>query len=119
MNRQDIVKLVENSQLDEQTKRELLNLIIEKGVTREVVDAIKEAFDNAVITTMKAGGVDITQTEEFRAAEAEFAAEAEKAKAQLDSDMAQIQSDMASVQKDMAKQMDDLQVQVIKDKISQ
>lgn len=119
MNRQDIVKLVENSQLDDQTKRELLNLIIEKGVTREVVDQIKEAFDNAVIATMKQGGVDITQTEEFKAASAEFAAEAEKAKAQLDADMAKIEADMAQVQKDTAKQLDDLQAQVIKDKISQ
>lgn len=119
MNRQDIVKLVENSQLDDQTKRDLLNMIIEKGLTREVVDAIKEAFDNAVISTMQAGGVDITQTEEFKAAAAEFAAEAEKAKAQLDQDMGQIDSEMAQVQKDSAKQLDDLQAQVIKDKISQ
>ena len=119
MNRQDIVKLVENSQLDDQTKRDLLNMIIEKGLTREVVDSIKEAFDNAVISTMKAGGVDITQTEEFKAAAAEFAAAAETAKAQLDSEMAQIESEMGQVQKDTAKQLDDLQAQVIKDKISQ
>lgn len=119
MNRQDIVKLVENSKLEDQTKRELLNMIIEKGITREVVDTIKEAFDNAVIATMKAGGVDVTQTEEFKAAEAEFAASAEAAKAQLDSEMAQIETEMVQVQKDTAKQLDDLQAQVIKDKISQ
>lgn len=119
MNRQDIVKLIENSQLDDQTKRDLLNLIIEEGLTREVLDRIKEAFDNAVITTMKQGGVDITQTDEFKAAAAEFAAEAEKAKAQLDADMGQIEKEMAQVQKDTAKQLDDLQAQVIKDKISQ
>ena len=119
MNRQDIVKLVEKSQLDEQVKRELLNMIIEKGITLEVVDSIKEAFDNAVISTMKAGGVDVTQTEEFKAAEAEFAASAEAAKAQLDSEMDQIQKEMKVVQDDTAKQLDDLQAQVIKDKISQ
>ncbi|MBI4435238.1 hypothetical protein HY630_01060 [Candidatus Uhrbacteria bacterium] len=119
MNRQDIVKLVENSQLDEQVKRELLNLIIEKGITHEVVDSIKEAFDNAVIATMKAGGVDVTQTEEFKAAEAEFAAAAEAAKAQLDSEMDQVQKEMKQVQDDTAKQLDNLQAQVIKDKISQ
>lgn len=119
MNRQDIVKLIENSQLDDQTKRDLLNLIIEEGLTREVLDRIKEAFDNAVINTMKQGGIDITQTEEFKAAAAEFSAEAEKAKTQLDSDMSAIEKEMAQVQKDTAKQLDDLQAQVIKDKISQ
>ncbi|MBI4256710.1 hypothetical protein HY626_01480 [Candidatus Uhrbacteria bacterium] len=119
MTREEIVKLVENSQLDDTTKRYLLNLIIDKGLTREVVDAIKEAFDNAVISTMKAGGVDITQTDEFKAAEAEFAASAQAAKTQLDSEMAQIEAEMRQVQKDTAKQLDDLQAQVIKDKISQ
>ena len=119
MTREQIVKLVENSQLDDGMKRELLNLIIDKGITREVIDQIKEAFDNAVISTMKAGGVDITQTEEFKAAAAEFAAAAETAKAQLDSEMAQIESEMGHIQKDTAKQLDDLQAQVINDKISQ
>ncbi|MCR4314377.1 MAG: hypothetical protein NUV84_03975 [Candidatus Uhrbacteria bacterium] len=118
MTREELVKLIEHSQLEEATKRELLNLIIDKGLTREVVDKIKESFDDAVIATMKSAGVDLTQTAEFKAAEAEFAAEAEVAGKQLESEMAAINKEMKQAQDDTAKQLDDLQAQVIKDKIS-
>lgn len=119
MTREEIVKLIENSQLEEASKRALLTLIIDKGLTREVVDHIKETFDDAVIATMKDAGVDLTQTEEFKAAESEFAVAAEQAKAQLDSDMSGIESEMKKVQAEMGQQLDDLQAQVIKDKIAE
>lgn len=118
MNREDIVKLIQKSQLDEDAKRRLLNLIIEKGLTREVVDQIKETFDDAVIATLQQAGVDLTQTKEFQAAEAEFSAEAQKAKSELDTQMAQIDKEMVKVQTDTSKQLDDLQAQIVKNSIA-
>ncbi|PJE76371.1 hypothetical protein COV05_05030 [Candidatus Uhrbacteria bacterium CG10_big_fil_rev_8_21_14_0_10_48_16] len=119
MTREEIVKLIENSLLKDEAKRALLTLIIDKGLTREVIDHIKETFDNDIIDSLKEAGVDITQTEEFKSAESEFAAVAEQAKAQLDSDMSGIESEMKKVQAEMGQQLDDLQAQVIKDKIAE
>lgn len=118
MTREEIVKLIESSQLEEATKKGLLTLIIEKGLTNEVVDQIKESFDDAVISTMKEAGVDLTQTEEFKAAENEFAASAEEAVAELDSKMSEVDSQMKTVQVETGQQLDNLQAKIIKDKIS-
>jgi len=119
MTREEIVKLIESSQLEESVKKTLLTMMIEKGLTSEVIDLMREAFDDAVIATLQEAGVDLTQTEEFKSAESEFVAATEQAKAQLDADMNGIESELKQAQSEMGDQLDHLQAQAIKDKIAE
>ena len=119
MTREEIAKLVEGSALSEEKKRELLNAMIDKGLTREVVDMIKEALDDEVIATMKEAGADITESAEFKEAEKEFVAEVEAASQELEEGMAEIQSEIKQVQQDAAKQLEEVQAEIIKEKIAE
>ncbi|KKW32073.1 MAG: hypothetical protein UY76_C0043G0003 [Candidatus Uhrbacteria bacterium GW2011_GWA2_52_8d] len=118
MTREEIVTLIEQSQLDDQTKRHLFNLIIEKGMTAEVLDRIKETLDDTLIQTLKNAGLDITQTADFKAAENTFAQEAETAKEKFEAQMSELEQEIGDVEKQTSQQMDDLQTQAIKNSIT-
>ncbi len=119
MTREEVVKLIEESELTDDKKRELLNMIIDSGLTPELKLALMESFEESLLGALEENGVDVAGNEDLKKADADFAVIAEEANTAYEATMAEVETGIKEAQTEANQALDDLQAQVIKDKLAE
>ncbi|MBI2473297.1 hypothetical protein HYV70_01955 [Candidatus Uhrbacteria bacterium] len=117
MTREEVITLVQDSDLNETIQTALIKRITEEGLTQDVLDALKEAFQMEIDKGFDALGIDISDTPEYKEKEAAMVKEVESAKAEYDSAMADIDQQTKTLQQETSKALDELEAEIIKDQI--
>ena len=117
MTREEVIKLVQDSDLSDSTKSTWIARITEEGITQDVLDGLKEAFQSEIDAGFDKLGVDISNTAENKEKESAMIADVEKIQADLESKMNQHAQDMTNLQADASKAIDMLKAEELKAKM--
>lgn len=117
MTREEVIKLVQDSDLSDANKSTWIASITEKGLTREVLDGLKSAFQSEIDAGYEKLGIDITGTPEYKEKEAAMVAKVEAIKANFDDKMAQSSKQLTDLQADAGKALDTLKAEEVKAKM--
>jgi len=117
MTREEVITLVQDSDLNEAVKTTLIKRVTEEGLTQDVLDVLKEAFQMEIDKGFDALGIDISDTPEYKEREAAMVKEVEAAKADFDTTMADIDKQTRILQEETGKALDELEAQIIKDQM--
>ncbi|MBI2473300.1 hypothetical protein HYV70_01970 [Candidatus Uhrbacteria bacterium] len=115
MTREEVITLVQDSDLNETVQTALIKRITEEGLTQDVLDALKEAFQTEIDKGFETLGIDISDTPEYKEKEAAMVKEVEAAKADFDSAMADIDQQTKTLQQETSKALDELEAEVIRE----
>lgn len=118
MTREEVIKLVQDSDLSAAGKNTWISRIREEGLTQSLVDDLKGAFQVEIDAGFQQLGIDISDTPEYKAAEAEMVKDVEAANAQFTQAMADIEDKVAQAQTTALEDIDAIKIQAIKDKIA-
>lgn len=117
MTQEKVITLVQDSDLNEVVKTTMIKRVTEEGLTQDVLDALKEAFQMEIDKGFDALGIDISDTPEYKEKEAVMMKEVEAAKAEFDSAMTDIDQQTKTLQQETSKALDELETEIIKDQI--
>lgn len=118
MTREEVIKLIQSSELSESAKQTWISRIIEEGLTQEVLDDLKAAFQIEIDKGFEELGIDISDTPEYKEREATMVKEVEAAADEYNATMDDLDKQAKKLEVDTAKALDDLKAQAIKDKIT-
>jgi hypothetical protein len=117
MTREEVIKLIKNSDLSESARQSWVSRIIEEGLTQEILDDLKAAFQIEIDKGFEELEIDFKNTPEYKQHEAEMLAEIEDAQAEYNKTMDDLDKEEKKLENDTAKALDDLKAQAIKDQI--
>ncbi len=118
MTREEVIKLVQGSDLSDSTKQMWVSRILEEGLTQELLNDLKAVFQVAIDDGFQKLGIDISDTPEYKEHEAAMIKEVEAAQVDLNQTMAGLNQQAKKLDEDTSKALDDLKAQAIKDKIT-
>jgi len=114
MTREEVIKLVEGSDLDDATKTAWVKRITEGGLTQDVIDGIKDALQSEIDAGFEKLGVDISDSPEYKEREAQMVKEVEAIKADLDQKMAKNSQMLSDLQSQASDALDTLKAEEVK-----
>ncbi len=117
MTREEVIKLVQDSDLSDSAKQTWVSRILEEGLTQELLNDLKGAFQIEIDAGFDKLGIDISDTQEYKESEATMVKEVEAAEADFNQTMVGLNQQAKKLDEDTSKALDDLKVQAIKDKI--
>ena len=118
MTREEVIKLVQDSDLSAAGKNTWISRIREEGLTQSLVDDLKGALQIEIDSGFEKLGIDISDTPEFKAQEAAMVKEVEAAKGDYDQKMALLASQVKQAEADAMKAVDDIKIQAVKSSIA-
>jgi hypothetical protein len=118
MTREEVIKLVQDSDLSDSAKKNWVSRILEQGLTQEILDDIKAAFQIEIDKGFEQLGIDISDTPEYKEHEAKMVEEVEAAAKEYGETMDGLEKEEKELEKDTAKAIDDLAAQAIRDQIT-
>ncbi|MBI5793936.1 hypothetical protein HZA87_02510 [Candidatus Uhrbacteria bacterium] len=118
MTREEVIKLVQDSHLSAAGKNTWISRIRQEGLTKELVDDLKGAFQVEIDAGFEKLGIDISDTPEYKSAEAAMVKDVEAAKAGFDQKMAGLASQVKQAEADALKAVDDIKIQNVKSSIA-
>ena len=114
MIREEVIKLIQDSDLDNATKKFWIVRVTKEGFTQDVLDGLKEAFQKEIDASFKRFGIEIEDTPEYKQREAEMMKEMEAAKAQFLIDMADIDKQITAFQIQTSHEIDVMEMEALK-----
>lgn len=117
MTREEVIKLVQDSDLSDASKSTWIGRITEKGLTQEVLDGLKDAFQSEIDAGFDKLGIDISNTPEYKEKETAMVAQVTAIQADFDQKMAQNSKQLSDLQADAAKAIDLLKAEEVKAKM--
>lgn len=117
MTREEVIKLVQDSDLSDASKSAWIGRITEEGLTQDVLDALKDAFQSEIDAGFDQLGVDISNTDEYKEKEAAMVAQVTAIQTDFDQKMAQNSKQMNDLQADAAKAIDLLKAEEVRAKM--
>ncbi|MFA4845260.1 MAG: hypothetical protein WC654_01745 [Patescibacteria group bacterium] len=118
MTREEVIKLVQDSDLSAAGKNTWISRIREEGLTQSLVDDLKGVFQVDIDAGFDKLGIDISDTPEYKAAESAMVKDVEVAKADYDQKIAALTSQVKQAEADALKAVDDIKIQAVKDSIA-
>ncbi len=117
MTREEVIKLVQDSELNEEVKTTWVSLINEAGLTQDVIDGLKQVFDDAIDVQLVAGG--FGDNPELKAADEEMVAEVEAATQEYVSAMKEVEDEAKTLEAETTPALEQLQADAIKASIAE
>lgn len=117
MTREEVIQLVQDSDLSDTSKSSWIGRITEQGLTQDVLDGLKNEFQSEIDAGFDKLGIDISNTPEYKEKEAAMVAKVEAIKAEFDSKMAQSSKQLTDLQADAGKALDTLKAEEVKAKM--
>ncbi|HBK34640.1 MAG: hypothetical protein UU08_C0002G0048 [Candidatus Uhrbacteria bacterium GW2011_GWE2_40_58] len=115
MTQEETLKLIQDSDLDENLKQTWTTRIQEEGLTDENLAELLEAIQGEINKTFeKMGAPDISNTEEYQKAQVEKLEAVEAAHTEYLSTMDELSEEAKKIQDDALKAVDQLQADAIK-----
>lgn len=115
MNLDSLIAFVKGSSLSDDVKVVLVDRLEAEGFTTDVVDALKEAFQDNIDEAFDAAGVKLDPTDpEFIAKHQAFADELDAATKEFETESAALQSDMGKTFNGLNQQIDAVQAEQIR-----
>ncbi|OGV46363.1 MAG: hypothetical protein A2017_16910 [Lentisphaerae bacterium GWF2_44_16] len=115
MTREEVITLVQDSDLNETVKTTLIKRVTEEGLTQDVLDTLKEALQMEIDKGFDALGIDISDTPEYKEKEATMVKEVEAAKADFDTAIVDIDQQTKTLQQQTSKALDELEAEIVRE----
>lgn len=109
-----MVKLVQDSDLSDSAKSTWIARITKEGLTQDVLDELKDAFQAEIDAGFEKLGVDISNTPEYKEREAAMVAQIEAIQADFDQKMAQNTKLLNDLQANASQVMDAIKTEEVK-----
>lgn len=116
MTKEDIIKLVQESELSQAAKNNWMTRVNEEGLSIELLNDIQAAFQGENEKIMEKYGV--TDTPEYKELQAQMTQEVKAAEDEYKTAMANVNAKTKQLDADTSQALDDLKAQVIKDQIA-
>lgn len=114
MTQEEVIKLVENSDLDDATKSAWVKRITEEGLTPDTLNQLKDAFQAEIDAGFEKLGVDISNTPEYKEKEQEMIKDVQAVKDEFDQKMNKTSAMMSDLQTQAGETIDKLKTEEIK-----
>jgi ElaB/YqjD/DUF883 family membrane-anchored ribosome-binding protein len=117
MTREEVIKLVQESELIAAAKNNWMSRINEEGMTMELLNDLQATFQLENEKILEKYGV--TETPEYKELQAAMATKVKAAEEEYNSTMAQVNAKTQQLNAATGQALDALKVQVIQDKIAE
>jgi hypothetical protein len=118
MTREEVIKLVQDSDLSAAGKNTWISRIREEGLTQSLLDDLKAVFQIEIDDGFQKLGINISDTPEYKAEEEKMVASVQGAQTTFNTKMAGFTSQLKQAEADALKDVDDIKIQAIKSSIA-